>query len=130
METKYYLNPDYIIRKDGNRYLLHSRFMKKYDSDTAKSLIHPYHARLLSLFSAGSSVEQAANVIASDMGVTQEDAKEILAPWLRKEKFRIKVNDSIVRIPKNILVPSDCILDKNEIVEFNIPKSLTRDVEK
>ena len=80
METKYYLNPDYIIRKDGNRYLLHSRFMKKYDSDTAKSLIHPYHARLLSLFSAGSSVEQAANVIASDMGVTQEDAKEILAP--------------------------------------------------
>jgi radical SAM protein with 4Fe4S-binding SPASM domain len=129
METKYYLNPDYIIRKDGNRYLLHSRFMKKYDSDTAKSLIHPYHARLLSLFSAGSSVEQAANVIASDMGVTQEDAKEILAPWLRKEKFRIKVNDSIVRIPKNILVPSDCILDKNEIVEFNIPKSLTRDVD-
>ena len=31
METKYFLNPDYTIRKDGNRYLLYSRFMKKYD---------------------------------------------------------------------------------------------------
>ena len=34
MGTKYYLNPDYTIRKDGNRYLLHSRFMKKYDFDS------------------------------------------------------------------------------------------------
>ncbi|WP_273160039.1 radical SAM protein [Bacteroides fluxus] len=129
MGTKYYLNPDYTIRKDGNRYLLHSRFMKKYDSDTAKSLIHPYHARLLSLFSAGSSVEQAANVIASDLNVTQEDAKKILAPWLTKEKFKIKINNYSVRIPKNVLVPSDSILDKNEIMKFNIPKSLAKNVD-
>ena len=129
METKYYLNPDYTIRKDGNRYLLYSIFMKKYDSDTVKSLIHPYHARLLSLFSAGSSVEQVANVIASDLSITQEDAKKILAPWLTTEKFRIKINDSIVRIPKNVLVPSDSILDKNEIVKFNISKSLARNVD-
>ena len=94
MEKKYYFNTDYTIRKDGNRYLLYSRFMKKYDSDTTKTLIHPYHARLLSLFSAGCPVEQAANMIASDLSVTQEDAKKILAPWLSGEKFRIAINDS------------------------------------
>lgn len=129
MGTKYCLNPDYTIRKDGNRYLLYSRFMKKYDSDTAKTLIHPYHARLLSLFSAGSSVEQAANVIASDLGVTEENAKNILTPWLSREKFKIKVNDSNVRIPKNVLIPSDCIVDQTDVVEFSISKSLAKDVD-
>lgn len=129
MEKKYYFNPDYTIRKDGNRYLLYSRFMKKYDSDTTKTLIHPYHARLLSLFSAGCPVEQAANMIASDLSVTQEDAKKILAPWLSGEKFRIAINDSKVRIPKNVLVPSEYILDKSEIEEFSIPKSLAKDVD-
>lgn len=129
METKYYLNPDYTIRKDGNRYLLYSRFMRKYDSDTAKSLIHPYHARLLSLFSAGCSVEQAANVIALDLDITLDDAKKVLAPWLSREKFRININDSKVKIPKNILVPYDSILDKSEIEKFCVPKSLAKDVD-
>ena len=129
METKYYLNPDYTIRKDGNRYLLYSRFIKKYDSDTAKTLIHPYHARLLSLFSAGTSIEQAANVIVTDLGVTQEKAKNILSSWLSREKFKIKVNDSNVRILKNVLIPSDCITDQNDVVEFSIPKSLAKDVD-
>ena len=129
METKYYLNPDYTIRKDGNRYLLHSRFMKKYDSDTAKTLIHPYHARLLSLFSGGSSAEQAASVIAEDLGVTQAEARKILVPWMNKEKFCIKINNSNVKIPKNVLVPSDSIVDQRDIVPFSIPKSLVKDVD-
>ena len=127
MGTKYYLNPDYTIRKDGNRYLLHSRFMKKYDSDTAKTLIHPYHARLLSLFSGGSSAEQAASVIAEDLGVTQAEARKILVPWMNKEKFCIKINNSNVKIPKNVLVPSDSIVDQRDIVPFSIPKSLVKD---
>ena len=129
METKYCLNPDYTIRKDGNRYLLYSRFVKKYDSDTTKSLIHPYHARLLSLFSAGNTVGQVVNVIASDLCITQENARKILTPWLGREKFKIKVNNSNVKIPKNILIPSDCIVDQADIVEFRIPKSLIRDVD-
>ena len=129
METIYFLNPDYIIRKDGNRYLLYSRFMKKYDSDTSKTLIHPYHARLLSLFSAGSSAEHAANVIASDLNITQENALKILFPWLNRGKFKIRVNGSNVRIPKNVLIPDDQIWDKSEIKEFNIPKSLAKDVD-
>ena len=124
METKYCLNPDYTIRKDGNRYLLYSRFVKKYDSDTTKSLIHPYHARLLSLFSAGNTVGQVVNVIASDLCITQENARKILTPWLGREKFKIKVNNSNVKIPKNILIPSDCIVDRADIAEFRIPKSL------
>lgn len=129
METKYFLNPDYTIRKDGNRYLLYSRFMKKYDSDTSKTLIHPYHARLLSLFSAGSSVEHAANVIVSDLSVTQESALKILTPWLSREKFRISINNSKVRIPKNVLLREDEIWDKSEIKEFSIPKSLAKNVD-
>lgn len=129
MENFYYFNPDYTIRRDGNRYLLYSRFMKKYDTDTVKTFIHPYHARLLSLFSVGNTVEKAASVIALDLSVSKEKAKEILFPWVNGVRFRISINGAKVNIPQNVLIPTEKICDKSEIKAFTIPKSLTKDVD-
>ena len=58
----YQLNPDYLLRQDGNRVILYSKRELSYGGEDWFTFIHPFQAMMLSFFGGESPLE---NEIAS-----------------------------------------------------------------
>ncbi len=118
----FYFNPDYIIRPDGDRYLLSNRRIRRYDSDEINTFIHPWHAWILSLFTNGCSIENAIGIIAEKFNISVHESNEILKPWIEnKQQLEIRIRDINILIPRNVIIFQDKI-DRTETLEsINIP---------
>lgn len=118
----FYFNPDYIIRPDGDRYLLSNRRIRRYDSDEIQTFIHPCHAWILSLFTNGCSIENAISIIAGKFNVSVHEANDILKPWIEnKQQFEIRIRGINILIPKNVIIFQDKIEQTETLGNINIP---------
>lgn len=118
---KYFLNPDYKIRSDKDRYLLYNQLFRHYKSDEVKTFIHPFHAWILSLFSGGNSLENVISQIAHALNISTSSAQEYLNPWIENTKHIIlNVCDVKVRLPRNLIIPENKILESSDIEKYEI----------
>ena len=114
--TKYYLNPDYTLRPDGDRYLLSSHLLRKYESDETKVFIHPIHAWILSLFSTGSSIKDAVNMIADELNISSSLSESYILPLIENKKgFVVRIQDARIHFPKNLILPENRIIKQSDI---------------
>lgn len=118
---RYFLNPDYKLRKDGDRFLLYCRNDKKYDSEEVETFIHPYHAWILSLFSKGISLEDVICLLVKKNGISASKASEIIYPWINNStSFILNIKGVELLIPKNIIIEENTIIDFDNLTNYDI----------
>lgn len=118
MDKVYLLNPDYVIRKDGYRYLLFSKLICQNHSSPVKSFIHPIHAKIFSFFTARRKFSENIALIAATLSLSKKDAQCLISPFIANEKplyLRYKT--------KQIKIPANFLLEESQIEGGYLPKS-------
>lgn len=102
----YIINPDYILKEDGNRYLLQSYHDLKNDSSQIQTFLHPMQVQLFSYFAMiPLPFNQIISQIATDYGYTLKEVEAMVIPFIENKQILIlKYCDSKIFIPKNFLI--------------------------
>lgn len=100
------VNPDYVIRNDGNRYLLYNRVAMKNASTHIRTFLHPLQAGFFSFFAQEPrTFKENISLISKKFDITEDEAKNFIAPFIENEKTQVlKFQKRKILIPKNFII--------------------------
>lgn len=102
----YQLNPDYLLRQDGNRVILYSKRELSYGGEDWFTFIHPFQAMMLSFFGGESPLENEIASCAHFFNIPFEKMRKIMLPFVENKEM-VTLRDKhghCVLFPREILV--------------------------
>lgn len=104
--TKYVLNPDYIIRYDENRFCLYNKGNMQNNAVPINTFLHPLQAHFFSFFThEPQTLDDIISLISEDFDYTKDEVLKMIIPFIENEEIKIlKLNDNSIYIPKNFLI--------------------------
>lgn len=102
----YLLNPDYLLRQDGNRVILCSKRELLYSGEDWFTFIHPFQAMMLSFFKGENPLEIEIANCANFFSLPYEKMHKIILPFLKNSQV-VSLRDKeghCVLFPKNVLI--------------------------
>lgn len=102
----YLLNPDYLLRQDGNRVILCSKRELCYGGEEWFTFIHPFQAMMLSFFNGENPLENEIANCARFFNIPFEKMHKIILPFIENKEM-VSLRDKqghCVLFPREILV--------------------------
>ena len=102
----YQLNPDYLLRQDGNRVILYSKRELSYGGEDWFTFIHPFQAMMLSFFNGENPLENEIANCARFFNIPFEKMHKIILPFIENKEM-VSLRDKqghCVLFPREILV--------------------------
>lgn len=106
--TKYILNPAYILRNDISRIVLATLDLKDFESSKLNNVvtfIHPMYAALLSFFNGERTLDHNLDLISKYFDITVQDAYNIVYKFINnKTNIAVEYDNNFFYFPKEILI--------------------------
>lgn len=122
--TKYILNPDYIIRDDYNRFCLYNKGVMQNNAVPIYTFLHPLQARFFSFFTKEpQKLDDIISLISEDFDYTKDEVLKMVIPFIENEEIKIlKLNDNNIYIPRNFLIQLEKVKGKYQPLHLKVPK--------
>lgn len=83
---KYQLNPDYLLRQDGNRVILCSKNNLTNNGEDWFTFIHPLQAMMLSFFRGEKTIDEEIDCCAKFFNLPFAEMRDIVAPFVENDE--------------------------------------------
>lgn len=101
----YIFNPKYKLKDDVERIMIINESYADYMSDSYMSFVHPIYAWILNLFDGKSENGELLLKISQDLGITENEARNLIKPLLNNpSEVAIRYDGVVSRFPPYVLI--------------------------